>query len=620
MRRTTLGPISSSQLNAQQSTNNPSRLPVLKPIHPPAPNRQSLNSGGMHHRASILNRSSLSRNSLSTRMSMNGTSRNSQNGSSRRSSTFGGRGSRATDPRPIGDRNFNATCIRLLIEFLTDRHYDHPINHQLLYKPMKKDFVNIMQFLFRELDPNFEVSAKIEEDFANCFRTLKYPFPISKMALAAVGSPHAWPPLLAAISWLVELLSYDAIVQEEGLNNPDHGHRQSEDMFEYMAVAYKLYLSGNDDEYDEITRRMEDAMERKNIQIQQEVDEVEQENEALRRQIQELQSGQSLVSLNARKRDCQGDVEKLQTIVNTHEASKAKAHEAIRVFEQRLAKRQMVFQMQHATMAELQRRIDTQELSSDDLERITAERARLQEQLNNTEKRYKNIQSSHWQRETEISQHMDRIEDLVNVYMTFCRRLKLDERKDANGVEYAIQIDAHSGGAKAAAALTQHLKKTIVPSLQAFQRQRTDRLIRILDKGGEAKVRISQATSNMNQAVEAARQIDLQERKLDESIRLERGAMNAAIDQKSGEIVELELELERLKAQDAASGMGKADKLLRDTKIEHDEMTNQYKQEIESRLRFIQHAIALCVAFKEHMAKQMADTEEYVKSQRDLLN
>ncbi|RHY26827.1 hypothetical protein DYB32_007249 [Aphanomyces invadans] len=317
---------------------------------------------------------------------------------------------------------------------------------------MKKDFVNIMQFLFRELDPNFEVSAKIEEDFANCFRTLKYPFPISKMALAA-----------------------------------------------------------------------------------------------------------------------------------------------------------------HATMAELQRRIDTQELSSDDLERITAERARLQEQLNNTEKRYKNIQSSHWQRETEISQHMDRIEDLVNVYMTFCRRLKLDERKDANGVEYAIQIDAHSGGAKAAAALTQHLKKTIVPSLQAFQRQRTDRLIRILDKGGEAKVRISQATSNMNQAVEAARQIDLQERKLDESIRLEREAMNAAIDQKSGEIVELELELERLKAQDAASGMGKADKLLRDTKIEHDEMTNQYKQEIESRLRFIQHAIALCVAFKEHMAKQMADTEDWLK-------
>ncbi|RQM11462.1 hypothetical protein B5M09_005164 [Aphanomyces astaci] len=493
-----------------------------------------------HRRASVLNRSSLSRNSLSARMSMNGMPRGSQNGSGRRSSTIGGRGSRMTDPRPIADRNFMAMSIRHLIEFLTDRHYDHPISHQLLYKPMKKDFVNIMHFLFRELDPNYEVSAKIEEDVANCFRTLKYPFPISKLALSSVGSPHSWPPLLAAISWMIELLSYDAIVQDEALNNPDHnnGHDDDSDMFAYLTVAYKTYLSGSDDEYELMTRRMEESMEQ-------------------------------------------------------------------------------VYQTQQSAMAELQRRIDTQELSSDDLERMTSERGRLQEMLLNVEKRYKHIQASHWQKETEISQFMDRIEDLVNTYMSYCRRLKLDDRKDAHGVEYAIQIDAHSGGAKAAAALMQHLKKTIVPSLQAFRRQRVDRLDRILDKGVEAKVRIGHATSSMNEAVEAARLIDVQERKLDESIRKEQEAMDVALERKSREIEELELELERLQTQDKddMSGLGRADKLLRDAKAAYADMSNQYKHEIESRLRFIQHAISMCIAFKEHATKTMTDADRYLRSQ-----
>ncbi|ETV83188.1 hypothetical protein H257_03977 [Aphanomyces astaci] len=618
MRRTTLGSISSSQLNAQQNTTNPSRLPLAKPLQPPASNRQSMTSVA-HRRASVLNRSSLSRNSLSARMSMNGMPRGSQNGSGRRSSTIGGRGSRMTDPRPIADRNFMAMSIRHLIEFLTDRHYDHPISHQLLYKPMKKDFVNIMHFLFRELDPNYEVSAKIEEDVANCFRTLKYPFPISKLALSSVGSPHSWPPLLAAISWMIELLSYDAIVQDEALNNPDHnnGHDDDSDMFAYLTVAYKTYLSGSDDEYELMTRRMEESMDRKNDQIQQDTDVVRHENDELRRQIDALQNGQSLVSLNAKKRDFQGDVDKLQTIVKTYEASKVKAHDAIRVFEQRLAKRQQVYQTQQSAMAELQRRIDTQELSSDDLERMTSERGRLQEMLLNVEKRYKHIQASHWQKETEISQFMDRIEDLVNTYMSYCRRLKLDDRKDAHGVEYAIQIDAHSGGAKAAAALMQHLKKTIVPSLQAFRRQRVDRLDRILDKGVEAKVRIGHATSSMNEAVEAARLIDVQERKLDESIRKEQEAMDVALERKSREIEELELELERLQTQDKddMSGLGRADKLLRDAKAAYADMSNQYKHEIESRLRFIQHAISMCIAFKEHATKTMTDADRYLRSQ-----
>lgn len=65
-----------------------------------------------------------------------------------------------------------------------------------------------LQFLLRQVDPHIKAFGKIEDDVPTLFKQLKYPFQISKSALFAVGSPHTWPSLLAALGWLVELLNY----------------------------------------------------------------------------------------------------------------------------------------------------------------------------------------------------------------------------------------------------------------------------------------------------------------------------------------------------------------------------------------------------------------------------
>lgn len=41
------------------------------------------------------------------------------------------------------------------------------------------------------------------------FKFLGYPYQIAKSHITAVGSPHAWPSLLACLIWLIELLNYD---------------------------------------------------------------------------------------------------------------------------------------------------------------------------------------------------------------------------------------------------------------------------------------------------------------------------------------------------------------------------------------------------------------------------
>ena len=39
-------------------------------------------------------------------------------------------------------------------------------------------------------------------------KLLGYPYNISASALKSVGAPHAWPPILASLAWIVDLLHY----------------------------------------------------------------------------------------------------------------------------------------------------------------------------------------------------------------------------------------------------------------------------------------------------------------------------------------------------------------------------------------------------------------------------
>ena len=128
------------------------------------------------------------------------------------------------DPRDVRDRSYLQSAIRKMVSYLSSRGYGDASSlsvKQLVNSgPSGRDFQNIMTFLFRRVDPTFhstpmghgnnqrsdEVVLKFEDEVSMAFRCLGYPFPISKTGLVAVGSPHTWPALIAAIDWLVDLL------------------------------------------------------------------------------------------------------------------------------------------------------------------------------------------------------------------------------------------------------------------------------------------------------------------------------------------------------------------------------------------------------------------------------
>jgi SMC interacting uncharacterized protein involved in chromosome segregation len=119
------------------------------------------------------------------------------------------------DPRPLGDKAYINSCIKQLISFLGSHGFDSALSPKTLAAPTAKEFAALSLFLFRQADENFKFGSKTEDDVPTVFKQLRYPFQISKSALYAVGSPHTWPSLLTALTWLVQIYIYE---EEAGRN------------------------------------------------------------------------------------------------------------------------------------------------------------------------------------------------------------------------------------------------------------------------------------------------------------------------------------------------------------------------------------------------------------------
>lgn len=154
----------------------------------------------------------------------------------------------AVDPRNVNSKQFVSDSVIELVQFLEDFGFNQRIAHKTLAAPTGKDFANIVSFLFRLLDPAFVMSGKMEDEVALVFKTLRYPFPLSKTALTAVGSPHTWPALLASVMWLTELLGYDSAVQEAEASDAEAATPGDDAYFwAHLTGSYEAFLAGEDD-------------------------------------------------------------------------------------------------------------------------------------------------------------------------------------------------------------------------------------------------------------------------------------------------------------------------------------------------------------------------------------
>ena len=84
--------------------------------------------------------------------------------SGRRSSVMPSRGKGGAlskaDPRPLNDKAYMASSSKTLIRFLSERGYARKVSLKTLQSPTSKDFFCMVEFLYRLIDPNYEMADK----------------------------------------------------------------------------------------------------------------------------------------------------------------------------------------------------------------------------------------------------------------------------------------------------------------------------------------------------------------------------------------------------------------------------------------------------------------------------
>lgn len=79
------------------------------------------------------------------------------------------------------------------------------ISKTALNHPSSIDFKNLFEFIYRQLDRNFDL-GRPEEDVPAIMSTLGYPHQIKKVCFTPLGAPFSWPYLLNALDWLIDLV------------------------------------------------------------------------------------------------------------------------------------------------------------------------------------------------------------------------------------------------------------------------------------------------------------------------------------------------------------------------------------------------------------------------------
>jgi kinetochore protein NDC80 len=203
------------------------------------------------------------------------------------------------DPRPINDKAFQLQCIKELFSFLQELGYEYPVSTKSLSRPSAKDFTNMTTFLLRQVDKDFQRGGmKFEDEVALNFKCMGYPYPISKTALVAAGTPHTWPALLAALTWLMhQLQCKNADIQRIEVENEttkdfssiaDLETQTDNAFFQYMGQAYSAFMKGDAEALEKLETAFMQRFERDDAFLAQAVERVTDLNASIVERINEI--------------------------------------------------------------------------------------------------------------------------------------------------------------------------------------------------------------------------------------------------------------------------------------------------------------------------------------------
>jgi kinetochore protein NDC80 len=364
------------------------------------------------------------------------------------------------DPRPLRDRSFQARIGQELLEYLSQYNFENEMKHMLsqnfLKSPTQKDFNYVFQWLYHRIDPSYKFQKNIEYEVPPILKQLRYPYEksINKSHIAAVGGPN-WYTFLGLLHWMMQLAQmldgyashrYDDACAEAGID-VSGGHV----IFDFLSTAYRAWLDMDDDASEQDADRilaplvedMAKAFERSNSKYLSELEMLEAENGRLQKEIDDLiKSTPDPKVLDNHFKIMEEDKVKFEEY-NALAVQRSEKYESrIAVLQEELDKLTEELKEVDDERRGLQKEVDDQGISMQDIDRMTSERERLQTGIQSAAQRLDEVKKKVAEKEAEASRKLEELERQVDNYNTLAYQIGLipTTAVNAKGVAYELAV------------------------------------------------------------------------------------------------------------------------------------------------------------------------------------
>jgi kinetochore protein NDC80 len=369
------------------------------------------------------------------------------------------------DPRPLKDRSYQAKIGQELLDYLVQHNFEmemkHMLSQNIIKSPTQKDFNYMFQWLYHRIDPSYRFQKNIDQEVPPILKQLRYPYErsITKSQIAAVGGQN-WSTFLGLLHWMMQLAQmlegfscnrYDDACMESGVDvSGDHI------IFDFLSQAYRDWLAMDEDAADDDADRvlaphieaMSKAFEQNNSKYLSELEILEAENARLMKDIEDLEkSTPDPGVLDNHFKIMEEDKVKFEEY-NALAVQRSEKYESrIQVLQEELEKLMQELKEAEDERRGLQRAVDDQGISMQDIDRMTSERERLQKGIESAAQRLDEIKKKVAEKEMEASRKLDELERMVDKYNTLAYQIGLipSTGVNAKGKNYELQVTVNEG-------------------------------------------------------------------------------------------------------------------------------------------------------------------------------
>lgn len=364
------------------------------------------------------------------------------------------------DPRPLRDRSYQARLGQELLEFMGHNNFEMEMKHVLsanvMKSPTQKDFNYMFQWLYHRIDPSHRFQKNIDQEVPPILKQLRYPFErsITKSQIAAVGGQN-WSTFLGLLHWMMQLAqmlegyantTYDYACLDAGVDVS--GDRI---IFDFLSVAYSDWILMDDDVGDEDVERvlaphiedMARKFDESNSKYTSELEMLEAENARLLAEIEDLEkSTPNPTILDNHFKIMEEDKAKFVEYNDLAASRMEKSENRIKTLQEELDKLNEEVKVADEERRELQKAVDAQGISMQDIDRMTAERERLQKGNESSTQRLDDMKRRVADKEGEASRKLEELEHVVDRYNTLAYEVALipSTAANANGGDYELRV------------------------------------------------------------------------------------------------------------------------------------------------------------------------------------